>query len=228
MKVNDQYSLVRPRSLASRIAEYQRRKMYGAFVQSMSLNDSDLIVDVGATTEQTYDGSNYLEAWYGRASQITAVGIGDASFLTSRYPGVRFVQADGCRLPFKDNSFDVAHSSAVLEHVGNRSNQVEFLSELSRVARRGLFVTTPNRWFPVEFHMVLPLLHWLPMRTYRKLLSAMGRQFFSREENLNLLSRNSLAAAAKAAGITEFKVTSVSLLGWPSNLLLISRKRTVG
>jgi ubiquinone/menaquinone biosynthesis C-methylase UbiE len=203
--------------------------MFGAFVQSMGLNDAGLtIVDVGVTSDQIYDGSNYLEAWYCRASQITAVGIGDASFLIGRYPGVRFVQADGCRLPFKDKSFDITHSSAVLEHVGIRSNQVEFLSELSRVARRGLFVTTPNRWFPVEFHTVLPLLHWLPMRTYRKLLAAIGKEFFASEENLNLLSRSNLAAAAKAAGIAEFEVTSVSLFGWPSNLLLISRKRTVG
>ena len=76
--------------------------------------------------------------------------------------------------------------------------------------------------------MVLPLLHWLPMRTYRKLLSAVGERFYATEENLNLLSRNDLAAAAKAAGIADFEVTSVSLLGWPANLLLISRKRTVG
>ena len=29
--------------------------------------------------------------------------------------------------------------------------QVRLLRELWRVARKGIFVTTPNRWFPMEF-----------------------------------------------------------------------------
>ena len=27
---------------------------------------------------------------------------------------------------------------------------------------RRFFITTPNRWFPVELHTCLPLVHWLP------------------------------------------------------------------
>jgi hypothetical protein len=38
------------------------------------------------------------------------------------------------------------YSSAVIEHVGHRQNQVEFLRELWRMGRSGIFVTTPNRW----------------------------------------------------------------------------------
>ncbi len=34
------------------------------------------------------------------------------------------------------------------------------------MSRKGLFVTTPNRWFPIEFHTVLPLVHWLPKRQH--------------------------------------------------------------
>ena len=25
-----------------------------------------------------------------------------------------------------------------------------------------MFLTTPNRWFPIELHTRLPLVHWLP------------------------------------------------------------------
>ena len=104
------------------------------------------------------------------------------------------------------------------------AKQTAFLRELWRVARRGLFVTTPNRWFPIEVHTVLPLVHYLPPSTFRAILRRLGREFFADEANLNLMSRATLAHAARLAGIDNFRVETVSLAGWPSNLLLIARK----
>jgi len=179
---------------------------------------------VGATSDRSYDHSNYLEAWHPHKHRVTAVGIDEASFLETVYPGMTFVQADGRDLPFEDASFDYAHSSAVLEHVGSAEKQALFLSELWRVARKGIFVTTPNRWFPVEFHTTLPLVHWLPTGVHRPIFSALGRDSFAKEENLNLLTPATLAQAAKAAGIPSFKIDSVALGGWPTNLLLVAKK----
>ena len=48
-----------------------------------------------------------------------------------------------------------------LEHVGGEEDQRRFVAEALRVGRRA-FITTPNRWFPVEVHTHLPLVHWLP------------------------------------------------------------------
>ena len=93
-----------------------------------------------------------------------------------------------------------------------------------RVARQGIFVTTPNRWFPVEFHTLLPLLHWLPVHLYRKILDGVGMSFFAQEKNLNLLSRSSFVRVAEEALIEQFRIESVSFLGLPTNLLLIARK----
>ncbi len=51
----------------------------------------------------------------------------------------------------------------MIEHVGGRDRQEAFVREALRVGRR-VFLTTPNRWFPVEVHTRLPLVHWLPDR----------------------------------------------------------------
>ena len=64
-------------------------------------------------------------------------------------------------MPFADGEFDIVFSNAVIEHVGGREQQRRFVEESLRVAQRA-FVTTPNRWFPVEVHTRLPLVHWLP------------------------------------------------------------------
>ena len=49
----------------------------------------------------------------------------------------------------------------MIEHVGGRDRQRQLVSEAIRVGRR-VFITTPNRRFPIEVHTRLPLVHWLP------------------------------------------------------------------
>ena len=76
--------------------------------------------------------------------------------------GARWVAGDGCALPFRDASFDVVFSNSVIEHVGDAERQQRFASEMRRVGR-AYWVETPNRWFPVEQHLLTPFVHWLPM-----------------------------------------------------------------
>jgi ubiquinone/menaquinone biosynthesis C-methylase UbiE len=225
MRVNAQYNVASANSVAMKLAGFQRRRMYLRFLRESAIEPADTVIDVGATSDRSYDHSNYLEAWYPNKGQITAVGIDDAAFLEQLYPGVTFRRADGLALPFADTSFDFAHSSAVLEHVGSRVNQVRFLSELWRVCRKGLFVTTPNRWFPVEFHSGLPLVHWLPAPAFRAVLRSVGLGTLADEANLNLMSRRDLLQVARVAGIVDVRVRSARLGGWTSNLLLIAHKR---
>jgi hypothetical protein len=163
-------------------------------------------------------------AWYPHKARITATGIDDASHLERRFPGVKFVPGNGKRLPFPDDAFDVVHSSAVIEHVGSRADQLRFLSEMWRVARRSIFLTTPNRWFPVEVHTTIPMLHWLPPPVYRRLLRRLGLHFYADENNLNLLSGGDLVLLCTAAGIGTAHISSVRLLGWSSNLILSANK----
>ncbi|MBV8752177.1 MAG: class I SAM-dependent methyltransferase [Hyphomicrobiales bacterium] len=210
--------------MADKITIRQRRKMFSDFVGRMNISAGDTILDVGATTDRLCEHSNYLEAWWPHKDRITAIGIDDCGFLETLYPGLRFVRADGCDLPFADNAFDFVHSSAVIEHVGERRRQARLLSELWRVARRGVFVTTPNRWFPVEVHTMLPLLHWLPSRWYRATLRRIGLPFFATEANLNLLSRRDLGHLARAVGISDFDIFAVKLWGVTSNLIVLAQK----
>ena len=104
---------------------------------------------------------NVLEEAYPWPARLTALGLHDGARFGERYPGIAYVQGDACALPFPDDAFDVVHSNAVIEHVGGRDRQEAFVREALRVGRR-VFLTTPNRWFPIEVHTRLPLVHWLP------------------------------------------------------------------
>ncbi len=223
---NEQYNVASADSLAVKLAGYQRRRMFDRFMVCFSPASDDSVLDVGVTSERSYASSNYFEKWYPHKSMVTAAGLDDASFLEEEFPGMRFIQADGRNLPFDDRSFDFVHSSAVIEHVGDAGQQAQLVSECARVARKGFFLTTPNRWFPVEFHTVTPLLHWLPPALFRSIMRRTGRAFFADEANLNLMSKASLLEAAGNSGAGRrfaFEVRTVALAGWPSNLLLVGK-----
>jgi Methyltransferase domain len=77
------------------------------------------------------------------------------------------VFADGRALPFRDRSFDIVFSNSVIEHVGDAESQRHFASEIARVGQ-SYWVQTPNRWFPVEPHLLTPFLHFLPAALQRR------------------------------------------------------------
>ena len=77
------------------------------------------------------------------------------------------VVADGRCMPFADDSYDVVVSNAVIEHVGDESDQQRFVAEHTRVGRHWV-ITTPNRWFPVESHTSAVLRHWSPRWSRRR------------------------------------------------------------
>ena len=75
--------------------------------------------------------------------------------------GLQYVSGDGCRLPFDERAFDVVFSNSVIEHVGGAEAQEQFARETMRTGR-GYWVQTPNRYFPIETHLLTPFVHFLP------------------------------------------------------------------
>jgi ubiquinone/menaquinone biosynthesis C-methylase UbiE len=101
------------------------------------------------------------------------------------------VRADGCRLPFQAKSVDWIFSNAVIEHVGNWPRQKQFADEIRRVAAKGYFVTTPNRFFPIEPHTLLPFYQFFPVSVQRRLVR-FSPGYLTRYEEINLLSAKDL------------------------------------
>jgi SAM-dependent methyltransferase len=162
---------------AARISLRSRERKLRLFTDLFGPGPDTTVIDVGVTDAPFGDGSsdNFFEALYPWPGRITAVGHTGLERFAAAFPQVKAVQADGRELPFDDGAFDLGFSNAVIEHVaGGRAAQRRFVAELCRVAGR-VFVTTPNRYFPIDPHSLLPFAHWLPDGpSRRRLLHARG------------------------------------------------------
>jgi SAM-dependent methyltransferase len=156
--------------LTDEISLRSRRRKFALFMETMAPTAETRVLDVGvddfafgdlSTNESSCATLNFFEDMYPWQEQITALGLHKGGRFRESYPSVQYVRGDALELPFEDGSFDVVFSNAVIEHVGAEPEQRRFVAEVLRVAPRA-FVTTPNRWFPIEVHTRLPLVHWLP------------------------------------------------------------------
>jgi SAM-dependent methyltransferase len=178
--------------LVDAISLRSRRRKLQLFLDELHPTPETTVLDVGADDLGFGEGEgcgtlNFFEELYSWPQRITALGLHEGARFRARYPGVRYVQGDACALPFTDGEFDIVFSNAVIEHVGDRERQRRFVSEALRVGRR-VFITTPNRRFPVELHTRLPLVHWLPDAIAHRAYRATGNDFAI---DLQLLSRHS-------------------------------------
>ncbi len=152
------------RRLAARVSARSRRRKLDLFFETMRPTAETTVVDVGVSDgaygEDLLGTANFFEALYPWPERITAVSTQYLTVFQEAFPQVTAVRADGRDLPFPDDSFDVGFSNAVVEHLPDLESQRAFVGELCRVSRR-VFVTTPNRRFPLDTHTLVPLAHWL-------------------------------------------------------------------
>jgi hypothetical protein len=80
----------------------------------------------------------------------------------SLYSNIKTKMGDATDLsPFKDKSFDVVHSNSVIEHLYYFENQKKMASEIIRVGQKHI-VQTPNKYFFLEPHYLLPFFQFIP------------------------------------------------------------------
>jgi len=177
---------MRSGKLARRIQLDFRKRRMQQFVRAFGLKSGHKLIDIGGTPGNW----SLIEV----QPEILLVNIDEDVWERGR---IRKVKGDATRLEFDDNSFDIAYSNSVIEHVGGWPEITAFAREIRRVAPQ-YYVQTPNKWFPLEVHFHMLFLHWLPFGIARHLvryLSLFGwtmhpsqARIDEKLRNINLLS----------------------------------------
>lgn len=153
--------------LAERTGTF-RKKRFELFSRQFKPQPGNILLDVGAGS------GTFLETFAGGEADIVALDISGRRLasLRERHPQVLLVRGDATQLPFKSGSVSIAVSNSVIEHVGDLEAMRRMASEIERVGKRH-FVQTPNRYFPIEPHYMLPFFQFVPYGIKRWL----GRRF---------------------------------------------------
>ena len=191
--------------------------------EQINLNKIYNILDIGTTSDEQNISSNLIVKSLNNVNEFNS--ISDQKITSSFFKKTlqKSITENFSEEEIKKFGSDLVVSSATIEHVGNYNNQKMMLSNMIKLSKNMIIITTPNRFHPVDFHTKIPFIHWLPKTIHRKILKFLNLSFYSKEENLNLLSKSDFIQLAKDENITyEFKY--IRLLGFVSNLIFIGKK----
>jgi hypothetical protein len=198
-----------------------RKKIFNLFMEACAPGPEARVADFGVSGHRSHPTHYFFEELYPYRKNLTAIARAseEAGWVVERFPGIQYLEADLRDIPLPDLFFDYGICNAVIEHAGPREQQAALVREVCRVCRCVMF-TTPNTRLLVEPHTFLPLLHWLPGRTYRAILRRIGFGHFADVEILNLLGAAEFLALFPPARSNRMLRTGFPLVA--TNLVCVS------
>jgi len=200
------------------------RKKYEIFISLIKPQPNDKILDIGVAPYMCL-GANFLEQWYQWPEKIVALAYASPKEYKGFYEHsykFKLIFGDGKALPFPDNYFDVVCCNAVVEHAGNFEEQKKLIYEIMRAGKR-VFITTPNYWFPLDTHTLIPFAHYLPLKIRFRVYKILHRGYFADLNILNLLKlKEFLCLFPKRAKV---KIIKQRFLGMVSGFIAIGELR---
>lgn len=138
-----------------------RTKRMKSFEKYFDISQQTRIVDVG--------GAQFNWKLLNCTPEISIINLDQPNDWDNRIPNTRFEKGDGKNLRFEDQSFDIAYSNSVIEHLYDWESQKQFAKEITRIGKR-IYLQSPAKEFFVEPHLITPFIHWLPKKWQSKLL----------------------------------------------------------
>jgi SAM-dependent methyltransferase len=181
-------------TVAGRLSARARQKRYDRYRRTMRPGRGERLLDLGC-------GGGWSLARLDPDAHVTGVDLAPRDGFDR--PNQRFVAAGACELPFEEGSFDLAYSNSLIEHIEVERRR-EFANEVRRVATR-YWIQTPNYWFPIEPHALLPGVQFIPERARRIawLASPRGIEY---EASLQLIRESELGALFPEAMILHERI----------------------
>ena len=211
--------------LFEKIGSNARNEFFNILKKNTKYSKKKSIIDIGSTPSLDV-AQNIILSKIKDNKNVTCLSNLNCKILLKKYPNIKKVLlGDGRNNKLPNNTFNIVHSNATIEHVGSYKKQLLFIKECIRISKKYVFIQTPNRFYPIDFHTLLPFIHWLPKNIHRIILNIIGLNFYSLEKNLNLLSESDLINLCNELNIKKYKIIKYRLFFMTSNLILFIEKK---
>tara|TARA_B100001059_G_C17602568_1_gene460319 strand:- start:82 stop:756 length:675 start_codon:yes stop_codon:yes gene_type:complete len=208
-----------------RIVTKKRLEIVNIINNQIILNNINDVLDIGTTSDTENKSSNFIIKNLKNIKNFNSISnqLITSSFFKKKLQ--KSIIKNFSEYEIENFKSDLVVSNATIEHVGNYNNQKAMVSNMIKLSKKMVIISTPYRYHPLEFHTKIPFIHWLPKKIHRKILKNFNLTFYSKEENLNLLSKSDLNSFIKNEEITsEFRY--IKFLFLRSNLIFILKKYT--
>ena len=194
--------------------------------KNIDISKLNSALDIGTTSEEDLESSNIIIN--NLKSVPTLNCISDQEVENQQYKNkmIKSITDNFSSSEIELMKSDLVISNAVIEHVGCLEHQIKMVKNMISLSNKYIVIQTPNRWFPIEVHSKLPLIHWLPKKNFRFILRNIGYEDLSKEENLNLLTLSEIHKIMKkcqSAFKFSYKVFDIKTFGFVSNFIIICR-----
>jgi len=215
--------LHKPTDFINSIILKKRKEMIN--IINKHYEDEDLYdaLDIGTTEDEEYDHSNYLVKNLKKIKVFKS--ISDQKINSDFFTKLLNKSILKKLTPEEIDQYgsDLVLSNATIEHVGSSKNQLQMISNIIKLTKKNFLLIMPNRYHPIDFHTQIPLIHWFPKNIHRKILSLIGLKFYSKEQNLNLLSIEDLKNFLKNFHSIEYEIRYIRLFGFKSNYMIFGK-----
>lgn len=215
--------------LIDNIIKKKRLEMFELLIKNINNSQISSFLDIGTTEDNKLESSNFF--LYKFQNVQIKKSISDQNIKMDKLTDTlkKSITSEFSDKEISSFKSDLVISSATIEHVGSFENQKKMIGNIIKLTNKFFLITTPNRFFPVDFHTKIPLIHMFPKSVHRRILKLLGLRDYAKEENLNLLDLSTIKKLINDQKNYKFKIKilKIKLFGLTSNLLIFGEKNDI-
>ncbi len=197
---------------------HEMSEIINKYISNQSIEHA---LDIGTTDDDGFESSNYLIKNLRNIKIYRSISDQKINSKFFSKTLTKSITDNFSHEEIENYSSDLVISNATIEHVGDKNSQIKMTENIIKLSKKIFVITTPNRFYPFDFHTKIPLIHWLPKKIHRKILKIIGLEYFSKIENLNLLSKNDILEIFSNFKNIKYKIFHIKLALIKSNFIII-------
>lgn len=199
-------------------------KILNNYIKKYKVKD---ILDVGTTEDENFKSSNFIiKKIKNKKIILKSISNQNIKLKIFDYKLKHSITKDLDKKKIMRMSSDLIVSNATIEHVGSRKKQIQMIKNIIKLTKKVFIIITPNRYYPIDFHSKIPLIHWFPKKIHRWILKKIGMKDLSKEKNLNILSIKDIESMMRLFNKNiDYKISYIKLLMIPSNIIIFGKKK---